>query len=89
MTILYAEVRPRLSGEEAELRVLRFTGCVRDAPQRVRHLHALKRKEKIILMIKSINVLYVNLRIFRKNANANEMFNMFKFKFERMREDPV
>lgn len=40
-------------------------------------------------MIKSINVLYVNLRIFRKNANANEMFNMFKFKFERMREDPV
>lgn len=89
MTILYAEVRPRLSGEEAELRVLRFTGCVRDAPQRVRHLHALKRKEKIILMIKSINVLYVNLRIFRKNANANEMFNTFKFKFERMREDPV
>lgn len=89
MTILYAEVRPRLSGEEAELRVLRFTGCVRDAPQRVRHLHALKRKKKIILMIKSINVLYVNLRIFRKNANANEMFNTFKFKFERMREDPV
>lgn len=32
VAILYAEVRSRLSGEEAELSVLRFTGCVRDAP---------------------------------------------------------
>ena len=61
MTILYAEVRPRLSGEEAELCVLRFTGCVRDAPQRVRHLHALEhrkqKKEKIIINVIRHNVL--------------------------------
>lgn len=70
MTILYAEVRPRLSGEEAELCVLRFTGCVRDAPQRVRHLHALEhrkqKKEKIIIINNKIDkfyiFMYVNLR---------------------------
>lgn len=99
MTILYAEVRPRLSGEEAELCVLRFTGCVRDAPQRVRHLHALEhrkqKKEKIIIINNKTDKLYFyvrqltyTFRVFRER-NANKMFNMFKFKFERyMREDP-
>lgn len=51
VAILYAEVGSRLSGEEAELSVLRFTGCVRDAPQRVRHLHALKNKNTYYCII--------------------------------------
>ena len=49
VAILYAEVGSRLSGEEAELSVLGFTGCVRDAPQRVRHLHALEKIKSIIV----------------------------------------
>jgi len=37
---------PGLSRQEAELGVLRLTGRVRDASQRVRHLHALQQERK-------------------------------------------
>lgn len=44
VAVLDTEVGPRFTCQEAELTVARLTGRVRDAPQRVGHLHPLKQK---------------------------------------------
>jgi hypothetical protein len=44
VTVLDAEVRPGLTGQEAELTVAGLTSRVRDAPQSVCHLHPLQQK---------------------------------------------
>lgn len=56
VAVLDTEVGPRLARQEAELTVARLTGRVRDAPQRVGHLHPLEKKIYVFLSRESISL---------------------------------